>query len=231
MFPQVRPSFPFPCVTGPKYPPTLSVNPWLAFPGPATPSPVLTIPSPVDPSIRGTFFLNGGSGEKAESAPGEREDSDEEDSLGSAPKNPSYEGFFRGKSYMYRNVYKSILRNMFSYFKNNKDEMMRILIEAGFDTNEIEHAFFKITYYNDNERKKGNKKLSQRIIKKVLAKKSIYLYVLRETLNAMLKNQEQGKLGRVTKRNYESYTEVCKACYEESVRILSQPAQSRTYKL
>ncbi len=154
-----------------------------------------------------------------------------EDSLGSLPQSPAYESLFRGKSYLYRNVYKSVLRNMYSYFKNNKDEIIRILKDSGFSEADIEHAFFKITYYNDNERKKGSRKMSQKIVKKILTKRSVYLYILRETLNAMLRNEQDGKLGRVVKRNYEAYTEVCKACYEETVRILGQPAQSRTYRL
>ena len=159
------------------------------------------------------------------------EEANKEDSLDKLSTNSACDIIFKGKSYQYRNVYKSIIRNMYSYFKNNKEDIIKILKEAGYKNEKVEHAFFKITLYCDNERKKGNKKLSQILIKKMLSERCIYTYIIREALNAMLKNQEEGKLGRVTKKNIAVYTEVCHLCYDEAVRILSQPAQGTTYKL
>ena len=154
-----------------------------------------------------------------------------DDSLDTVPNSAACADIFKGKSYEYRNVYKSVIRNMYAYLKNNKEEIIQILSVAGFSATEIEHAYFRLTYYNDSERKRGNKKLAHKIVKKMLSQKGIYIYILRETLNAMLKNREQGKLGRVAERNFKVYTEVCTVCYSETVRVIGQPAQGTSYNL
>ena len=136
-----------------------------------------------------------------------------------------------GKAYKSRNVYKSIVRHLFSYIRKNRDDILRILKDAGFSTTEIEHGFFKINYYNDLEREQSSKKNSQATIKKMASKRTIYAYILRETLNSMLHNWGQGKLGKVSEGNSEVYKDVCKHFYEETVKATGQEAQGRTFSL
>ncbi len=150
------------------------------------------------------------------------------DSLDDSPRNQS---LLRGKAYKCRNVYKSVVRHLFSYIRKNREDIMRILTEAGFTTQEIEHGFFKINYYNDLEREQSKKKNSQSTIKKMVAKRTIYTYILRETLNTMLHNWDIGKFGKVSEGNSAVYKDVCKYFYEETVKVLGQPAQGRTFLL
>ena len=150
------------------------------------------------------------------------------DSLDDTPKSKS---LLSGKAYKSRNVYKSIIRHLFSYIRKNREDIIRILTEAGFSMQDIEHGFFKINYYNDLEREQSNKKNSQATIKKMVTKRSIYTYILRETLNTMLYNWSQGKFGKVSESNSEVYKDVCKYFYDEAVKTSGQSAQGRSFFL
>lgn len=150
------------------------------------------------------------------------------DSLEDTPKSKS---LLSGKAYQSRNVYKSIVRHLFSYIRKNREDIIRILTEAGFSMQDIEHGFFKINYYNDLEREQSNKKNSQSTIKKMATKRTIYTYILRETLNTMLHNWSVGKFGKVSESNSLVYKDVCKYFYDETVKVLGQPAQGRTFFL
>ncbi len=154
-----------------------------------------------------------------------------EASLGSLDDPPKQKNLLSGKAYKSRNVYKSIVRHLFSYIRKNREDIIRILKDAGFSMTEIEHSFFKINYYNDLEREQSNKKNSQATIKKMVSKRTIYTYILRETLNTMMHNWEQGKLGKVSESNSEVYKDVCKYFYDEAVKMTGQPAQGRTFYL
>ncbi len=150
------------------------------------------------------------------------------DSLEDTPKNRS---LLSGKAYKSRNVYKSVVRHLFSYVRKNRDDIIRILTEAGFSMQEVEHAFFKINYYNDLEREQSSKKNSQATIKKMVTKRTIYTYILRETLSTMLHNWGIGKLGKISEGNSAVYKDVCKYFYDETAKVLGQPAQGRTFLL
>jgi len=152
-------------------------------------------------------------------------------SLGSLDEPPKAKNLLSGKAYKSRNVYKSIIRHLFSYIRKNREDIIRILRDAGFSMPEIEHGFFKVNYYNDLEREQSIKKNSQATIKKMVSKKTIYTYILRETLNTMLHNWDSGKLGKVSETNSEVYKDVCKYFYEEAVRVTGQSAQGRTFSL
>lgn len=136
-----------------------------------------------------------------------------------------------GGAYKRRNVYKSIVRHMFSYIRKNRDEIIRILLAAGYNMTEIEHAFFEVSCYNDMEQQKGNKKQSQSTIRKMVDQRTIYSYILRETLNAMIKNWDSGKHGKVATKNLATYRNVCISYYNEAVKVLTQEAQGTSYHL
>jgi hypothetical protein len=156
---------------------------------------------------------------------------DEDESLSEVKESKTCKALFKGNSYKYRNIYKSIMRNMYICLRKNREELSDILTRRGFTMANIEHAYYKIDSYHDSERKKGKKKVAQSLIQKMLTKDTIYTHVLQETLNAMLACKEKGKLGRVEKTNFELYSKVCTEFYEETTRLLGHPAQSQTLEL
>lgn len=129
-------------------------------------------------------------------------------------------------TYKHRNVYKSIIRHMYSCIRKQRNVIVSVLQSSGFSISEIEHAFYEIGCYNDMERQKGKKKISQSLVKKIASEKSIFAYVLRESLNSMLKNWEDGKFGRLTKKNVSTYKDVCTKYFNETVKVLGPPAQN-----
>ncbi len=133
-------------------------------------------------------------------------------------------------TYKHRNVYKSIIRHMHSCTRKQRNELVTILMAAGFSMTDIEHAFYEIGCYNDMERQKGKKKISQSLVKRIASDKSIYTYVLRETLHNMLESWQDGKFGRLTQKNVATYKEVCTKYYNETVRVLGQPAQITSFQ-
>jgi len=134
-------------------------------------------------------------------------------------------------TYKHRNVYKSIIRHMFSCIKKNKNDLATILQNSGFSMSEVEHAFYEIGCYNDMERQKGKKKVSQSLVRKIATDKTIYTHILRETLNTMLTNWDLGKFGRLTKKNLGTYKDLCAKYYNETVEALGKPAQGKSFLL
>ncbi len=131
----------------------------------------------------------------------------------------------------YRYLYKCIVRNLHSFIRKNREDVVETLIKSGFGSSEIEHAFFMVGCHSDNVSKRSCDKTSLLLVNKMLATKSIYTNILRETLHAMLLNWNTGDMGRISKKNIDMYAESCKAIYEEVCMVLGQPAQGRTFLL
>ncbi len=125
----------------------------------------------------------------------------------------------------YRYVYKCVVRHMNVYIRKNREDIVSILIRLGFTMCDIEHAFFTISCQSDTVGKKGCDKTSLRIVNKMIIARSIYTYILRETLYAILQNWQGGKVGKVAGKNIELYKDACQAFYQEAVKMLGQPAQ------
>jgi len=138
---------------------------------------------------------------------------------------------FGGNAYKRRNVYKSVVQHMFVYIKKNREEIIKVLTASGFSIRDIEHAFFNANSYNYRTQDKMNKKSAQDIINGIIGKQDIYTHILRESLNAMLKNLETGRCGKITKDNLITYKETCMKYYNETVRVLGKGAQGISYNL
>lgn len=108
---------------------------------------------------------------------------------------------------------------------------MRILYRKGYNQEEISQAFVKISLYNESERKKGEAKVSQDVIKKMISKRTIYSYILREALHAIIVNCNEGKLGNISKTNISLYQEVAIALYNELVTLLQGNYEGQSYVL
>ena len=144
----------------------------------------------------------------------------DEESLEKLPISDTCAKRFQGNSYIYRNVYKSIMRNMNSYVRYNRIEIVRILGKEGYDRTAMEHAFLKLQDYNFREHKQGGNKMAQEVIKRILSKQNIYAFILREAAHAMLENGRIGKIGRVAEKNTPCYLTAVGIIYEEAVNIV-----------
>ncbi len=136
-----------------------------------------------------------------------------------------------GMSYQARNVYKSIISHMQVCLRKNSHEISRVLQEAGYTRPKIEHAFMTIYIYYDQLQAKTAGELPQALIDKMLSKKSIYTYILREVLNAVLDASPAEKQDKKLRPPSSIYKTACERIYNETVRILSQRAQGTNYKL
>lgn len=157
--------------------------------------------------------------------------SSKEESLESLPETVSCISLFKGQSYKNRNAYKTILRYIESYLRKNTPDITEVLARNGYYEEEVQKAIIKLYDYSQSERSNGNAKASQNLIKKMLAKKSIYSYILRESLYAIIISSNNDKLGRISKNNIKLYKEVSSKLYEEVVKLLGCPSQGTSFIL
>lgn len=126
-------------------------------------------------------------------------------------------------AYKRRNVYKSVIRHMFSYVQCNKPTTTKMLTAQGFPQEEIDTAFSYISSLNTLDKQKGKTKRPQYMIRKMLDGKNIYVYILRETLTSMLTTFQSDTSGKVMRKNTFIYKEVC----EEYLAKCSELLQSQ----
>lgn len=124
-------------------------------------------------------------------------------------------------NYKYRNVYKSIIRRMSANIQENKKQLTDFLIGMRFTLEDIEHAYSKVLCSKDTERKSGNKKMGPKLINDAVKDVTVYTYILKEALERMLNDWEDDKLGKVSKKNIETYKKVCIAYYEKVKKLLN----------
>lgn len=154
-----------------------------------------------------------------------------EESLEDLPELNTSKKLFKGKSYKYRNIYKGILKYMERYIKKNMEDIQTILKSKGYTPNAIEEAFSKIIYYSQKEQARNCSKISQGLIKKILSKKNIYTYILRETSFALIQGSKKKALWKVNESNMCLYEEVSTALYNEAVKLTSNHAEGKSFIL
>lgn len=136
--------------------------------------------------------------------------------------NPKTDDPFLNANYRYRNVFKAIIRRMYTYARKKKRILTPILQSAGYSLGDIEHAYIRITYYKNAERKSGKKRMPVRTIKDATQDLSIYTYILKDVLSEMLKDWEARKFGRLAERNVGTYKRVCSTYLEQIEKLLTK---------
>lgn len=114
-------------------------------------------------------------------------------------------------SYKYRNVFKAIIRRMFTCIQDNKKSLASLLSSAGFSNKEIKDAFERIKYYKNIERKTGSKKMAPQLINESANKLTVFTFILKEALRKMLYDWDSHKLGELSEKNIDTYRTVCRA--------------------
>lgn len=130
-------------------------------------------------------------------------------------------GEIKANAYKRRNVYKSVIRHMYSYIQKNKSKMASMLSSNGFSKKETDSAFSYISSLNVLDKQKGKAKRPQNTIKNILEEKNICVYILKETLSGMLETLNSGLTGKVMRKNTKIYKEVCQEYYNRCLQLLS----------
>jgi len=130
--------------------------------------------------------------------------------------------FSTGQAYDYRNVYKSVIRHMYNLTKTNKRKIKEVLIKEGFDETKIRIALETIRQYRPPDRPKDIERKSQYRVEQILKSKTIFTFILRETLLCMLDKWESGKFGQMFKTNSQLYVEAAKKLLDEVKELLKE---------
>lgn len=124
-------------------------------------------------------------------------------------------------AYKKRNVYKAIIRRMFSYIQKEQSAAIEMLAKIGFSMDGIKSAFLYIHHLNDLDKQKGRAKRPQNTINVILREKNICAYILKETLRLMIEGWKTGDRGKIMKGNVGIYKETCESYYSKCQKILS----------
>eukprot|EP00826_Nyctotherus_ovalis_P038778 TRINITY_DN3654_c0_g1_i14.p1 TRINITY_DN3654_c0_g1~~TRINITY_DN3654_c0_g1_i14.p1 ORF type:complete len:120 (-),score=24.81 TRINITY_DN3654_c0_g1_i14:197-556(-) len=100
---------------------------------------------------------------------------------------------------------------------------MAMLRVRGFSENEIANAFLCISQLRELDKTKGVAKRQQDSINFMVRKKTIYTFILKETLQGLMEGWEAGNRGRIMKNNVQVYMAVCKEYHRRCSEILTQP--------
>ena len=111
---------------------------------------------------------------------------------------------------------------MFLFTRERREEVIDMLRQKGYSIEQIEHACYQLSVFNDLEREKGQAKKSQALLKQMVAKLSIYTHILHRTLLAMLQSWNSGKCGRITPSNLATYKHVCQSFLSDANRLLGR---------
>lgn len=122
-------------------------------------------------------------------------------------------------AYTQRNVYKSIVRHICSYTRKHCISITGVLYGAGYSREDIEHAFFEISSYLENGKDTVKCKF-QSTLQGMVERRSIYTYILKETLSKMINKWEEGKIGRIAKGNFGVYKGICELYYKKAVSAI-----------
>lgn len=119
------------------------------------------------------------------------------------------------ETHKYRNVYKSIIRAMFNYTTQQKEQIRSILKNKGYNDVKIRTAFETIRQYKTSDNPKSIEKKSQYRIQQILKNKSIITIILKETLINLLDDWSKGDYGKISKMNITLYIETCRELLNE----------------
>eukprot|EP00826_Nyctotherus_ovalis_P058713 TRINITY_DN8096_c0_g1_i3.p1 TRINITY_DN8096_c0_g1~~TRINITY_DN8096_c0_g1_i3.p1 ORF type:complete len:245 (-),score=36.33 TRINITY_DN8096_c0_g1_i3:177-911(-) len=148
-------------------------------------------------------------------------DPDQAEEHKSSSENSSQKRFTVGQAYDYRNVYKSVIRHLYNFTKTNKKKLREILKSKGYEDKKIRIAFETIRQYRPPDRPKDIERKSQYRIEQIIKAKSIFTFILKETLVFMLDKWEDGEFGQLFEANTQLYVDACKKLLDEVNRVLS----------
>jgi len=124
-------------------------------------------------------------------------------------------------AYKCRNVYKSIIRHICSYINQKGISMARILKSEGFSEEEIKEAYKCIDQLKKLDKSKGVTKNQKSTISAMIETKSIYTYILKETLQSLIDKWELGEKGKIMEKNIKAYIAVWKVYYKRCSELLN----------
>ena len=114
-----------------------------------------------------------------------------------------------GKAYQRRNVYKSIIRHAFKYTQKNRKAVIQKLEKEGFEIWSIKSALKEIEYLVKQENEKGKPKNSKKSLERMLESKTVFTYILKDSLELMIEDWRMGSRNKVLQENLQIYKEVC----------------------
>eukprot|EP00826_Nyctotherus_ovalis_P013281 TRINITY_DN13568_c0_g1_i10.p1 TRINITY_DN13568_c0_g1~~TRINITY_DN13568_c0_g1_i10.p1 ORF type:complete len:220 (+),score=31.95 TRINITY_DN13568_c0_g1_i10:70-729(+) len=121
-----------------------------------------------------------------------------------------------------RNVYKSILRNLRKYTRNNRDALMVELTKSGYSIQDIEKAFLAVNDFKEVEAQKGNRERYKKLLEDVIDKNSIITQILKNSLEFKIGRLEGGNRGRIAFQNYRAYKRIYAEYYKKVAKILGK---------
>lgn len=123
-------------------------------------------------------------------------------------------------AFRYRNVYKFILRNMRVYAKEALTNLTKFLESKGFCEIEIKTAFEAVMQYKPKEFPSEIIRKPKIKLDEIVKSKSIYAYILKESLDFMIEKLENKGFTQIQDDNLKVYIEACNDYLRRANNIL-----------
>ena len=95
-------------------------------------------------------------------------------------------------------------------------------MNLGYQLESIKRAFKYISDCSETERVIGVRKMGPNLLKESTKTYSIYTCILKFSVEEMLSDWNSSSYGRLSSKNIEMYTMVCKLCLEKSNNLISE---------
>lgn len=124
------------------------------------------------------------------------------------------------KSFRKRNVCKSILRRICHGIKNDRASVLKTLKEADCEDCAIDQAMADLIAFSEAKWQKEVCEHAHLVIDKMLEKRDVYTFLLKDTASKMLEEWNKGSNGKISTKNLSLYKTICKFYYEKSMEVI-----------
>lgn len=112
-------------------------------------------------------------------------------------------------AYRYRNVYKSVIRHLYVYVQGNGSNLAKSLAQRGYGEETIAACFATIKSFKPEGLPKEIENGAKMRVEEILKAKSVFVYILKETLEHMISKLKTEEYGQLHRTNSEMYVEAC----------------------
>eukprot|EP00826_Nyctotherus_ovalis_P053823 TRINITY_DN7023_c0_g3_i3.p1 TRINITY_DN7023_c0_g3~~TRINITY_DN7023_c0_g3_i3.p1 ORF type:complete len:134 (-),score=22.16 TRINITY_DN7023_c0_g3_i3:221-622(-) len=125
-------------------------------------------------------------------------------------------------AYKYRNVYKSIIRHLYVNVQTNRRVLAHSLAQRGYGEETIAACFATIMSFKPEGLPKEIENGAKMRVEGILKGKSIFVYILKETLEHMINKLKTKEYEQMHRTNSEMYVEACTEFLARAKSIINE---------
>lgn len=125
------------------------------------------------------------------------------------------------RGYRKRNVCKAILRRICQRIKSDREGILQVLYDAGYRDDSLKSALGELLVFYNTKRQKEISEHAHRVIEKLVETRTVYTFILKDTIGKMLEDWAEGNNGKIGESNIDYYKIVSRYYYEKALKIIN----------